>query len=1654
MPASPVILEKLAVFNRRWRQLILLRGLCGAAATLLGGLTLAALLDWSFVLPDAARAGLSAIIYLSAALVGWLAAGRFLWLSPDTRSLARLVERARPELREDLLSAVELGQSEPRWDSAQFRARLQENVAGRLRDLHVESLLPRKLIARWLRLAGAVVGISFVLALIPGLRFGELMLRAAAPLANRDRVASTQVRLVAPQDFIAPLGDLVPVVVEVTGTRAGKVVLQTFRAGQGVERMAMNRLATNQFTAGIQMAQQPVQFRIRAGDALTRKFTLTSRARPQVVKFEKTFTYPAYTRLASRKLTEETGDLAALTGTEVALELEVDQPIQQGELQIETADSQATVPLTPAGTNRLSGKITLEAAGTYRVRLVAVETGFENKFSPQYELKPSPDLVPQAELLQPKKDFIAPPDEVVQLQGRAKDDLALANVAQAYRVNNGDWVEIPLAQQPGPETIVARKWDLLPLKLNPGDRLSTKLVATDLKGNKGESAPLQIIISSPGFDSTRLKALDARRAVQDALALLRQAARDLDKAASEATTKLNRGEELPLKQALLNLNAKINEVEELAEKALGHLKAALLLARPGREAADLALTGQVLNQLKHDLLAGGRAELQNVGNEPDEKTARTDLRRATQPLHRASDLAAGLEPIFDDLLAAEHADVLVENLNYLAYEQQRVNGRASAAAEDAQTWTHLARRQSGAAAETRSVEERLQTFIQRLAKPLADRAGKARESLTGSRVALENALAMTSPDKQLASPAAQMQKGIESALAGLLPVERELMLRADKSRLALNKLAGSSFAQLERLRQSVESLDQSARRLEKKQPNPSEPAPAAAQARKTKTLEEQIRHRWLAAAGQFKARAELEELRPEADHFFVADLGNAAEALNALRAAYGAEARAGGALEPLQQLEHAFRALEAGHLFTENTSGLRELAGQERWEAQAAVATTARPKDWQWTTNGWKGVAQELRAAGLETEAAARFQEIAASAPARDVDREMMTRFAQQRVPLPVPEQLEQLLAALGQATPNQTTALAAAREQLAKSTPALSERMKGLARTAGQREQATRETARAAAQDPAAARPETRKLLDAQKDLGNQIDGLREALRRDANVQDLASPEGRARARDNDDAIAMLRDPPAKAEEFLRAAASTKPPATPEPSLNGAAGQQRKTAETLNQLARHFENRETSGEMATRAELRKAEEELGLKSTLDSRYALAEMLAELADKSPEERMAQLQKELQQNEAMQQEMKSIARSALTAAEKSLNRAATDEKNIANDLSTTVAAQQQKSSALAEQAKTIRADARRLAEQDVPAVARQSAEAKIENASALEDARAALEKSAAMTPEEFATNPGELGKEVARLAAPLQEADVNLKAAAQTATKAAKGGSPDAKATQTQTAKTAGQAARLARQAKELANALEAMTGADAKKLNQSAAQQSTVEETVKAAATDLERAGKLEETLGGPQAETLQTLGEETKSVAEQMLPPARAALAKGKNPAAAQAPVQTAQQAIEEQVAKLQAALGEGAAAANPDQAGSTPQAPPNEMTGTEAKSMARALAQMKAGQAQQAAAQAAAMLRQAEQQAMAAARANQPADGTGADALTQARSDFSGRLPELQRLANGEWGRLRALVADDVLEGRQESVAAEYRNMVETYFRVLAEKARGNAP
>ena len=535
---DPIVSGKLRHFARRRLWLIVARGLCAGVVTFLLCMAIVAAIDWYWLLSDNVRWSLSGAVYMAVVVAVWVTCLRRMLHLPAKEEIASQVEQTEPLLRENLLSAVELATDDPSslHDSPVFRSLLQGKVAEQMGRIRVSSLLPVRLVAKWILTAIVVVAVTLLLLTSGDARFRQLAARAMLPGANIARVSRVNVEILQPTPHSLMLAEdeTIAIVVEVTGGNFDEVTLETVTEKQGEVRQSMKGRTDSEFAANIHVMDETVEYRIMAGDAVTQRFRIEARPRPRVTAFRKTWEYPAYALLPAETVTETHGDLLVLEGTQASLVLELDQQVAAAALRIDPSDSEEmiVIPLTPVSDsqNGLQWKATVpvDKAAIYKVHLVSRETGFENLFSPKYEIRPQPDLIPRAGFVdQQESTLLLPPNDILALKAMAEDDLPLVSLAQHVSVNGRDWVALPLDAKPADDTdgrhlTAAWQWDLLNHKLKTGDQVMTKLVATDRKGNTGESIPLRIIVAAADFDPQRHTIMQRKLGLYDELDVLKQ----------------------------------------------------------------------------------------------------------------------------------------------------------------------------------------------------------------------------------------------------------------------------------------------------------------------------------------------------------------------------------------------------------------------------------------------------------------------------------------------------------------------------------------------------------------------------------------------------------------------------------------------------------------------------------------------------------------------------------------------------------------------------------------------------------------------------------------------------------------------------------------------------------------------------------------------------------------------------------------------------------------------------------------------------------------------------------------------------------------------------------------------------------------------------
>ncbi|MFT4559352.1 MAG: hypothetical protein ACI92S_004742, partial [Planctomycetaceae bacterium] len=1255
---DPLVSRKLQQFQGRRRRLIFTRGLSAGLLAFVLGMAAVALFDWYWLLADTTRWYMSIAVYVGVVLAVWLTGLRGLIRRPDREEIAEQMELTEPELRENLLSAVELATDDPSaiHDSPVFRNLVQGKVAEQMTRVRVPNLLPFRLVGSWVLAALVVVGVVGWLLTSGDQRLQQLAVRAVLPGANIARVSRIHVKVLEPTPHSLMLAEdeTVAVVVDVTGGNFDEVTLETKTPTQGTVRHTMRGMTASEFAANILVGEESVEYRILAGDAITQRFRIESRARPHVLAFHKTYRFPEYAQLDDETVTEAHGDLLVLEGTESELILELDQEVSSAELRIAPSDSEEVqvVPLArvtdrkrsaqkrsaqknSAGAVQWMAKVPVSAAGIYKVHLVSKETGFENIFSPKYEIRPLPDLIPKAGFVnQQEPTLLLPPNDILALQGMAEDDLPVVSLEQQISVNGREWQSVSLDAQPSEETegrrvAAAWDWDLLGYKLKTGDQVLTKLVATDRKGNIGESIPLRVVVAAPDFDPERHTVMEIKVELYDELksfADLMEEQKALALAAIDRIQLPDRTEEQNSDDRTIILEL-ANTQRERAATLVEQIKEVERSMPVGADAYDLDLTGRVIARIEreHSHMA---AFLLTAMQLVDEKGRKDDLGTLGRSFNRIAEDAGVTAKQYQVLMSHNFLAGIAADLDALLHQQQQVVDSPT------QTWNRLLRQETLVINQLQLLNRVIGSQRARLPQSLRDQMRNLVNWTETYRLRLQDA---TESEEKLAELRRVSQdflaqlKGkqridvVEGNLPGrIVNVRRDFLNRSGGLYVPINEV-GQATRQENRLAAlATASAD-------------SEEGRKLLDKAERYVAEIDLRHRW--SIDQLRSRRELTQSRRDADAQYAADAGLTHRAVTSLLHQHRKTPPQESMIpDHLLEVAPAYRTLEAGHDLVIARDALNVLLNLERWGSQKFSSHIEQPRQWDVVQQAMEIASQKLQQAGVERSHYENLNQVRYSEPVREAGRKISERRYRREAMIAAGHELVELRDNLAIVVNDVQPVMAEARAIIAKYAPTIPEMAKQAAEDLRELEEQTTDTADVAEQT---AVPETTQQLaelkQQQAAINAQIEDLFSALVEDANSQDVLEEDQRERARDADDSIAMIQEPAEQMNRALEQAAKNEVGTEQAEDLAQAAEQQEQTAQALELVAEHFGRLDEGMNVAdSRAELRQAEKELGIARQMEQRFEGAEQLAQMASQDSEQLMSELEAELERNPAMQQ----------------------------------------------------------------------------------------------------------------------------------------------------------------------------------------------------------------------------------------------------------------------------------------------------------------------------------------------------------------------------------------------------------------------------------
>lgn len=503
------------------RHLRLLVGARGMAIVLASAVLLALgqlVVDRWLRLARDMRAALLGAIVVGLAVVAWRRLIQPLRIRVGQRETALLLERRFPALRDRLISAVEFAaapvENGDDRRSSEMIATLLSQASKQFGRLPLAQTFQYRQLVRSLATALVAV-VVFGAGWAQSPETFSLWYRRNLLLQDVPWPQATHLIVEGLIDgaLTHPRGDDLTVRVGVReGDRVPRIaeIEYAFDDGAGGTD-AMSRMGGDRFVAAFPHVNDPLRFRVSAGDDQTDWIPVRLIDRPRVVSSRITVTPPAYTSLAPRELQPDATLIEALPGAVVRLQVETNVPLESATLVF------AGEPVAEA--ERVSDTLfradaSPAASGAFHFDLLA-GTGLRDNRPARFTVRMLEDLKPRVALRWPGVGELVTPAAVLPIELEASDEFGLATLALHVEVEPGAErkQDVPFDLfQPG--TTRFEQVIELPVEsfgVAAGDRVAMTAMATDFDDVSGPNAGESLTANFRVVTEAELLAEMARR---------------------------------------------------------------------------------------------------------------------------------------------------------------------------------------------------------------------------------------------------------------------------------------------------------------------------------------------------------------------------------------------------------------------------------------------------------------------------------------------------------------------------------------------------------------------------------------------------------------------------------------------------------------------------------------------------------------------------------------------------------------------------------------------------------------------------------------------------------------------------------------------------------------------------------------------------------------------------------------------------------------------------------------------------------------------------------------------------------------------------------------------------------------------------------------
>ena len=677
----------------RVRSMAVLGGAGVVCLLLAVGVAAGVSVDWLWDLGTPIRICFLMTIFSAAGVLIWIRVWRPWVREYSFAELAAVVERANPELRERLISAVELAdESTPEaWKGSQLmREMLWRETAAKIKKVDFNASVSGTRAFNW---ATSALVAWFLLCLplvfFPG-TYGLLLNRFFAPWLNLDRVSNLYFEVVPGDTTIARGSDVTiraqPRWRAIAGELPESIWLEwssvsgaddaAAQTSRDTRRMDLDR--TGEYVVTMPHVFRGFDFCLRSCGTRSRRFHIDVADAPTITAARLEIQPPSYTGRPATSIDGITGDIPVFDRSQLEVRLEFNKAIQSVSLEWlgdkgtrhESANSGAathskqSIPLKMSEDFKSATlKWTAELGGAFEFKLVD-NYQLTNPSEPDRNLIVTFDQPPTLRLSGSEAPTDVRAKDVFSFVATATDDIGVAAMELQYQINGlrEGQLLVPPERLGNPIVEYEFRWELASLNLKDGDAISYRVRAADERPVPGPqevwSPPRVLSINSkahvPGTSDLEMSQEELRQELQEIAeknAATSKELGELYKAVDNAgrkglkfngenrlTDANERMEELA--QQLEKLSAKLDEhplmvnlSKETKSVADEELQAATEVMQAAQQEKDLGKKRNLVEKSQEQLNAAGK-RLDEIGKRFDKQA---ELERELLELNRLAD---------------------------------------------------------------------------------------------------------------------------------------------------------------------------------------------------------------------------------------------------------------------------------------------------------------------------------------------------------------------------------------------------------------------------------------------------------------------------------------------------------------------------------------------------------------------------------------------------------------------------------------------------------------------------------------------------------------------------------------------------------------------------------------------------------------------------------------------------------------------------------------------------------------------------------------------------------------------------------------------------------------------------------------------------------